>query len=325
MESLLRRIRAGVAWRWARWQYHPLVLRLGRGRSAADPVPSKVGERGDLRHPRFVSAYTDILAFQREERRRVRVDPRCCRPDVARVAAAYARRRSHGGTPGRSRALELKMVWETVWPVMHLSLEPGLHVADVGCENSCLPLYFAYLGCEAYGIDAFIGGYGEFARQELLDRCEGHRLVLSVEEKVAGSLGTATYVCEEATAVALPDASFDRVSCISTLEHIPDDSAAARELGRVLKPGGLLALTVPFGATFSQGSEQPHHKTPDGQWRGDLDRVYSREALLERIVGPSGLEVVGGADVHLEFPPAGRRLPGPPEPSEPVCLVLRKR
>lgn len=41
------------------------------------------------------------------------------------------------------------------------------------------------------------------------------------------------------------DASFDMVLSFHVLEHIPDDAAAMRELGRVLKPGGLLICQVP--------------------------------------------------------------------------------
>jgi len=40
-------------------------------------------------------------------------------------------------------------------------------------------------------------------------------------------------------------ASFDRVICTETLEHVDDDSVLARELVRVLKPGGILAVSVP--------------------------------------------------------------------------------
>ncbi len=41
------------------------------------------------------------------------------------------------------------------------------------------------------------------------------------------------------------DGAFERVICTETLEHVDDDSVLARELVRVLKPGGILAVSVP--------------------------------------------------------------------------------
>ena len=47
--------------------------------------------------------------------------------------------------------------------------------------------------------------------------------------------------------IALPfaDGSFDKVIASEVLEHVVDDDAAFAELLRVLKPGGVLAVTVP--------------------------------------------------------------------------------
>jgi SAM-dependent methyltransferase len=41
------------------------------------------------------------------------------------------------------------------------------------------------------------------------------------------------------------DASFDRVICSEVMEHVHDYRAAARELARVTKPGGRVAVTIP--------------------------------------------------------------------------------
>ena len=41
------------------------------------------------------------------------------------------------------------------------------------------------------------------------------------------------------------DSHFDLILCSHVLEHIPQDEACLRELGRVLKPNGLLILAVP--------------------------------------------------------------------------------
>ena len=41
------------------------------------------------------------------------------------------------------------------------------------------------------------------------------------------------------------DASFDRIICTETLEHVADAQLALRELARVLRPGGRVAVSVP--------------------------------------------------------------------------------
>lgn len=48
--------------------------------------------------------------------------------------------------------------------------------------------------------------------------------------------------------LALPfrTGSFDTVVCFEVLEHVKDGAALARELARVVKPGGAVILTVPF-------------------------------------------------------------------------------
>ncbi|HXG57992.1 MAG TPA: class I SAM-dependent methyltransferase [Thermoanaerobaculia bacterium] len=55
-----------------------------------------------------------------------------------------------------------------------------------------------------------------------------------------------------ASADRLPfgDASFDVVLCLETLEHLPAFRAAAREMMRVLRPGGQVMITTPARARF---------------------------------------------------------------------------
>src|ERR1051325_3445144 len=53
---------------------------------------------------------------------------------------------------------------------------------------------------------------------------------------------------DDVMASKLADESFDAVACISVLEHIGDPLKAMASMRRVLKPGGSLILTTPFGA-----------------------------------------------------------------------------
>ncbi len=50
----------------------------------------------------------------------------------------------------------------------------------------------------------------------------------------------------DARVLPFPDASFETVMSVSTLEHIPDAEITIADAARVLRPGGVLAFTVPI-------------------------------------------------------------------------------
>jgi SAM-dependent methyltransferase len=74
------------------------------------------------------------------------------------------------------------------------------------------------------------------------------------EESVHPGARRVDYV-GSATALPIPNASFDLVLCTQVLEHIADPIKVLEECARVLRSGGTLALTVPLAW---QLHELPH-------------------------------------------------------------------
>ena len=74
------------------------------------------------------------------------------------------------------------------------------------------------------------------------------------------------------------------MSAISTLEHISNDgnSVAVKEMSRVLKVGGHMVITVPFGSFEEERQRGISY----------FQRVYDKETIYERLIEPSGLDVV---------------------------------
>lgn len=101
---------------------------------------------------------------------------------------------------------------------------------------------------------------------------------------------------EDATQLSYPDATFDTVFAISTLEHIPNegDSLAMMEISRVLKPTGKAIISVPINL---KGYEEIYRKTDVSFQRHSspvfYERHYDLATFEERLEKPSGLELKG--------------------------------
>ena len=81
--------------------------------------------------------------------------------------------------------------------------------------------------------------------------------------------------------VPYEDASFDLIVALDVLEHIEDDSGALQSVFRLLKPGGVLLLSVPaLMILWSQHDTDHHHF-----------RRYHRQPLRSLLVN-AGFDVV---------------------------------
>ena len=93
-------------------------------------------------------------------------------------------------------------------------------------------------------------------------------------------------------AIDRPDACYDWIVANHVLEHVEDDFAGMRELFRILRPQGVLQITVPITAfcveTFELGRAAPESHY---HWRGygsDLPMRFRKE-----LAGIYGLAAIG--------------------------------
>jgi len=139
-----------------------------------------------------------------------------------------------------------------------LAASPGPVVLDVGAGSGTFTNRLAARGFEITSTDVT-----DDALQVLRGRVSG-----TVERA-------------DATSLPFSAASFDAVVLGEVLEHVEDDSAALKEAARVLRPDGILAVTVPRNpAWFSRSDE----------WAGHFRR-YTREQLENR-VAMAGFEIL---------------------------------
>lgn len=105
---------------------------------------------------------------------------------------------------------------------------------------------------------------------------------------------SATAVQGDARSLPFADGSFDRVIASEVLEHIVDDRSTMAELARVLRPGGVLAVTVPrCGPEIVNWLLSDDYHAVEG---GHI-RIYRRSTLWHRLC-ETGLRPLGSHHAH---------------------------
>lgn len=154
----------------------------------------------------------------------------------------------------------------------------GKRVLDVGCGGGILSESMYFKGADVKGIDL-----GEKALN-----------VAKLHQLESGAKVDYQLVSVEALAEAQP-ASFDVVTCMEMLEHVPDPAAIVRACARLVKPGGSLFLSTinrnPKAYLFAVvGAEYILNLLPKGTH--DYDK-FIKPSELSSWVRHAGLDVAG--------------------------------
>jgi len=159
--------------------------------------------------------------------------------------------------------------------VENLMVEAGLRVLDIGSGGSILPTFLLSKGCIVYSTDIdenFIKIQTQYIQR------------LKLEHLV--NIGRFKIEIQDARNLSYPEQSFDRVTAISSLEHISGegDCRAMREIARVLVPGGRAVITVPCDNYYVEKKYGPDRDYLYERW-------YDPTAIRKRLIEPSGLVV----------------------------------
>lgn len=132
-------------------------------------------------------------------------------------------------------------MWEFPYAIYEAKLEHGMKVADVGCGNTP----FTALLAEKVGAKNVTGFDPDYIQD---DTIEGHSH-FGARKSFIEAIGI-QFHNDGMTKMTAEDDTFDRVFCISVLEHIDDIAVkqqGLKEMARILKPGGKLILTFDCG------------------------------------------------------------------------------
>jgi SAM-dependent methyltransferase len=175
---------------------------------------------------------------------------------------------------------------EYPWCTEALDLRPGDLVLDIGTGTATFPQMLAREGVNTVVLELD-------AERVRWQQSKSHATARPGD-------GTVYPVVADAAALPVKDGAARRLSAISSLEHIPDDGAVGREIGRVLGHGGVAVITIPYTrgerTTFFKGIRPfrrvaPNTFVQDGK-AGSFFRFYDDHAIAETYVTPSGGRVV---------------------------------
>ncbi|NLV78609.1 MAG: methyltransferase domain-containing protein [Rhodococcus sp.] len=170
-----------------------------------------------------------------------------------------------------------------------LGVRPGCRAIDIGAGAGRHSFELYRRGADVVAFDRSADDMKAVADMFVAMELEG--------EAPEGALARA----EVGDALALPydDATFDVVLISEVLEHVPEDERAIAELVRVLRPGGVAAVTVPrwLPEKVCWALSDAYHEVEGGHVR-----IYKADELAAKLTR-AGLVVRGTDHAHALHSP----------------------
>ena len=168
---------------------------------------------------------------------------------------------------------ERTKLWENLWVIHHSGVKPGHKVLDIGGASTAFTFYLANIGCSVSVVDNDWGNCGTIYNANYAAKKMGWDMKV--------------YDRDISQPLPFPDDHFDRVFSICTLEHLTSDvrQYMMKEVGRVLKPGGIAGLTMCYC------NEMDELTVDKGL------RFAYRDKLEKDVILPSGLDIYGNKEL----------------------------
>jgi SAM-dependent methyltransferase len=170
-----------------------------------------------------------------------------------------------------------------------LPIRPGDRLLDMGCGGGRHAFEAARRGARVVALDT---DHAE------LDRVSAVFAAMAEAGEIPDG-GSGLPILGDATALPFADGSFDKVIAAEVLEHLPADQLAMNEIARVLRPGGMAAVTVPawLPERVCWRLSDDYHNNPGGHIR-----IFTKRELVTKL-SRSGLSVKGQHRAHALHSP----------------------
>jgi len=177
-------------------------------------------------------------------------------------------------------------IWIEHWHRYHFASRwvKGKHVLDLACG-------------EGYG-SALLARHAE-----AVTGVDVSQQAIEHAKRVYAQLRNATFAVGSATKIPAADASFDVAISFETLEHIHQQEEFLAELDRVLRPGGVLLISCPNKAEYTdkRGTQNEFHVKE--LYRPELDALirkrfahatwYGQKPSFFSVIAPEGVAGTG--------------------------------
>ena len=209
-------------------------------------------------------------------------------------------------------------IWVEHWHRYHFARRwvEGRRVLDVACGEGYGSALLARSAAHVTGVDVSAEAIGHARR-------------------AYSALGNVRFESASCTRLPLPDASVDVAVTFETLEHIAEQEAFVAELARVLTPDGILLLSCPNRAEYSdrRGFENPFHvKEP---YRAELAQLlaarfpesvwYGQRPTFFSLIAPEREGAAAGELIEVDEENPAEATPALSNPLYFVVVASRSR